>query len=63
MVEFTTTLLDVLGLILVAAGVVAMLLPLIGWGALAGGGVVVLAGSVWTARRALADDEPGGTTR
>ncbi|MEV7908235.1 hypothetical protein [Streptomyces anulatus] len=50
--ELVTTLLDVLGLLLVAAGAGAALLPLIGWGALAVSGVVVLAGSWWAVRAA-----------
>jgi hypothetical protein len=46
-----TTLLDVLGLLLVAAGAVGALLPVIGWAALAPAGAVVLAGSWWAARQ------------
>jgi hypothetical protein len=45
-----TTVLDVLGLLLVAAGAGASAARLIGWGGLAVGGVVVLAGS-WAAAR------------
>lgn len=48
-----TTLLDVLGLLLVAAGLGALAYRAIGWPALAVAGVVVLAGSVfadWMAR-------------
>jgi hypothetical protein len=47
-VELVTTLLDVLGLLLVAAGVAAACWPLIGPAALAPAGVVVLGGS-WLA--------------
>lgn len=49
--ELVTTLLDVLGLLLVAAGAAAALLPLVGWAGLAAAGVVVLAGSWWAARQ------------
>lgn len=48
--EVTTTLLDVLGLLLVALGAGAALYGLIGWAAAAVSGVVVLAGS-WAAAR------------
>lgn len=45
--ELITTLLDVLGLLLIAAGATAAAALLLGWGpALAAGGVVVLAGSL-----------------
>ncbi|WP_204014013.1 hypothetical protein [Sphaerimonospora thailandensis] len=47
-----TTLLDVLGLLLVAAGVAGGLWPAVGWWALAAGGVVVLGGSALAARMA-----------
>lgn len=40
-----TTLLDVLGLLLVAAGLAALVFPLIGWGSLAVAGAAVLGGS------------------
>lgn len=50
--ELVTTLLDVLGLLLLAAGVGAALLPWIGWGALTVSGAVVLAGSWWATRSA-----------
>ncbi|MEV4059716.1 hypothetical protein [Nonomuraea dietziae] len=50
--ELVTTLLDVLGLLMVAAGITALLLPWTGWGALAAGGLVVLGGSWWGARQA-----------
>ncbi|GII89636.1 hypothetical protein Ssi03_76260 [Sphaerisporangium siamense] len=59
--ELVTTLLDVLGLLLVAAGACAALLPLIGWGALAGAGLVVLTGS-WLAVRRSAPRAPAGRT-
>lgn len=49
--ELVTTLLDVLGLLLVAAGAAAALLPLVGWAGLAAAGIVVLAGSWWAARQ------------
>jgi hypothetical protein len=48
--EFVTTLLDALGLSLVAAGVAGGLWPMVGAWALCVGGVVVLAGS-WLASR------------
>lgn len=50
--DLLTSLLDALGLLLVAAGACAALFPLIGWASLAGAGVVVLAGSWWSARQA-----------
>ena len=40
-----TTLLDVLGLLLLAAGAAAAVFPWLGWAALAVAGVVLLAGS------------------
>ncbi|MDF5755812.1 hypothetical protein [Spongiactinospora sp. TRM90649] len=49
--EKVTTLLDVVGLLLIAAGVAALLLPVAGWGALTAAGVVVLAGSWWATRQ------------
>jgi hypothetical protein len=49
-VELATTLLDVLGLLLVAAGVCALVFPWLGWGGLAVSGAVVLAGSFLGAR-------------
>jgi hypothetical protein len=49
--EVVTTLLDVLGLLLVAAGVAASVAPFLGWACLAVAGVVVLAGSLLAARR------------
>jgi len=51
--ERVTDALDVLGLLLVAAGVTAAAYQYIGWTALAAGGVIVLAGSwlaSWLAR-------------
>lgn len=57
--ELVTTLLDVLGLLLVAAGAAAALLPLLGWGALGVAGAVVLAGSWWAARAARPADRAG----
>lgn len=47
-----TTALDVLGILLVAAGLTALLLPVIGWVALAVGGLVVLAASQLASRLA-----------
>lgn len=55
--ELVTTLLDVLGLLLVAAGVCAALLPWIGWAALVPAGALVLAGS-WAAERLSAPRAP-----
>ncbi|MEV8395926.1 MULTISPECIES: hypothetical protein [unclassified Streptomyces] len=52
-----TTWLDVLGLVLVAAGAGAAAWPLIGWAGLAVAGVVVLAGSAFAARQ----DKASGT--
>lgn len=49
--EWMTTWLDVLGLMLVAAGAAAGMYPLIGWAGLAVAGVVVLAGSALAARQ------------
>jgi formate hydrogenlyase subunit 3/multisubunit Na+/H+ antiporter MnhD subunit len=43
--DLVTTLLDVLGLLLLALGVGAALFPLIGWAAAAASGVVVLVGA------------------
>ena len=49
--ELVTTFLDVLGLLLLAAGVTAAAARLTGYGpALTAGGVVVLAGSWWFAK-------------
>lgn len=47
--ELVLTVLDVLGLLLVAAGVAALCWPLVGWVSLGAGGVVVLAGSAFGA--------------
>lgn len=44
--DLITSILDTLGLLLFAAGVGALAYQLIGWGALAVSGVVVIAGSV-----------------
>ena len=46
--EFTTTLLDATGLLLIAAGAAGALWAYVGMGALAVGGAVILAGS-WLA--------------
>ncbi|MEV7264699.1 hypothetical protein AB0N38_14215 [Micromonospora aurantiaca] len=46
-----TTMLDVLGLLLVAAGVGAGLLPVVGWWCLVPAGGVVIAGSIFGALR------------
>lgn len=58
-------LLELLGLLLLAAGATAALLPLIGWSALAVGGVVLIGGSLLSqylqtrqAPPAQPDDEP-----
>ncbi|MEV6571860.1 hypothetical protein [Streptomyces sp. NPDC051577] len=48
--EVMTTLLDTLALLLLAAGAAAGLVPFIGGFALAVAGVVILAGSLWSAR-------------
>jgi formate hydrogenlyase subunit 3/multisubunit Na+/H+ antiporter MnhD subunit len=50
MPDLATTLLDVLGLLLLALGAGAALFPLIGWAAAAASGAVVLGGS-WLAAR------------
>lgn len=44
-IKMLTDLLDVLGLLLLAAGAAAAVFPLIGWAALVVAGAVVLAGS------------------
>lgn len=49
--EKVTTLLDVLGLLLVAAGAGAEACSLVGLGGLAASGLVVLGGSAFAARR------------
>jgi hypothetical protein len=43
--ELVTTLLDTLGLLLLAAGLSALVFPLLGWACLAVAGIVVLLGS------------------
>jgi hypothetical protein len=43
--DLLTTALDVLGLLLLAAGIAALVYPFVGWAALAVAGVVVLSGS------------------
>lgn len=48
--ELVTTLLDVLGLLLLAAGAAAGLYPLIGWTALTASGLVVITGSALAAK-------------
>lgn len=53
--DLTTTLLDALGLLLLAAGAGAAMYPLISWACLGVTGTVVLAGS-WLAAR----QHPGG---
>jgi len=59
--DIATTLLDVLGLLLIAAGATSAVALLIGWGpALAAGGVVVLAGSLLSTWLANRSDQDGG---
>ncbi|WP_274031483.1 hypothetical protein [Streptomyces sp. MMBL 11-1] len=58
--EQMTTWLDMLGLVLIAAGVAAGLHPLIGWASLAAGGAVVLAGSAYAVRQTTAARKSGG---
>lgn len=48
--ERVTTLLDALGLLLVAGGAGGGMYPLIGWAAPAVSGAIVLGGSWWAAR-------------
>lgn len=50
--EAVTTALDVLGLLLLAAGAAAAVFPLVGWSCLIAAGIVVLAGSVFAAWQA-----------
>lgn len=50
--DLLTSLLDMLGLLLVAAGAAAAVFPWVGWASLLAAGVVVLAGSWWSARQA-----------
>lgn len=57
--EVTSTLLDVLGLLLIAFGAGAALYSLIGWSAAAASGAVILAGAWWADRQ----PGPGGGDR
>jgi len=57
--EVLTTALDTLGLLLVAAGVAALIFPYLGWGCLLAAGVMVLAGSAVAAW--LSRPRPGDT--
>lgn len=57
--ELVTTLLDILGLLLVAAGATGGAWRLIGPAALAIGGVVVLAGSWWFAKPPKPPEQKG----
>ena len=56
--ELMTTWLDVLGLVLIAAGAAAGLYPVIGWAGLAAAGLIILGGSMLAARQTRA----GGKT-
>lgn len=47
-----TSLLDAVGLLMVAGGVGAAAAVVLGWGGLAVAGVIVLAGSAWSHRQA-----------
>ncbi|MFJ3282455.1 hypothetical protein [Streptomyces halstedii] len=58
--EQMTTWLDMLGLLLIAAGAAAGLHPLIGWASLAAAGLIVLAGSAYAVRQAAAVRRDGG---
>lgn len=58
--EIVTTALDVLGLLLVAAGLAAAAMPLIGWACLLVAGAVVLAGSTWSHRQGQPAVKAGG---
>ncbi|WP_405549700.1 hypothetical protein [Streptomyces microflavus] len=60
--EQMTTWLDMLGLVLIAAGAAAGLHPLIGWASLAVAGAIVLAGSAYAVRQTAAarKSESGG---
>ena len=52
--DLVTTVLDVVGLLLIAAGAAAGAAPWVGWGSLAVAGIVVLVGSAvaaWPGRR------------
>lgn len=48
--EHLTTALDALGLLLIAAGLSALVYPWIGWACLAVAGVIILGGSLFAAR-------------
>ena len=50
--ELVTTLLDALGLLLIAAGLAALTYRWVGWTCLAVAGVVVLGGSLYASMRA-----------
>ena len=56
--EKTTTILDALGLLLIAAGVATSLYQWIGWWAVSVAGGIVLAGSAWAGWQAR---RPGRT--
>lgn len=58
MTERIYVLLEALGLLAIAAGVVAALLPLIGWAAIAAGGAVVIGGSLLSQCLQLRQVEP-----
>lgn len=58
--EVVTTALDVLGLLLVAAGLAAAVKPLVGWACLLVAGAVVLAGSAWSHRQSRPQPKAGG---
>ncbi|MFJ8844340.1 hypothetical protein ACIRFF_15710 [Streptomyces cyaneofuscatus] len=58
--EQMTSWLDMLGLVLIAAGAAAGLHPLIGWASLAAAGIIVLAGSAYAVRQAAAVRKGGG---
>ena len=58
--EILTTLLDTLGLLLVAAGAAAAVFPWVGWTALIVAGVVVLAGSAVATWLSRPRKRPGG---
>lgn len=53
--EAVTTALDVLGLLLVAAGLALFLWPIMGGAALAWSGVLIMAASAWWSRRKAAE--------
>lgn len=58
-IKLLTDLLDVLGLLLVAAGVAAAVFPVIGWASLIAAGVIVLGGSQLALRTQSAPTRPG----